>query len=34
MFFEDDGSGAHAPVKIAHFDTAVALEVHDFDIVA
>jgi hypothetical protein len=29
MFFEDDGSGAHAPVKIAHFDTALALEVHD-----
>jgi hypothetical protein len=34
LFFDDDGSGAHAPVKIAHFNTAVALETNDFDIVA
>ena len=34
LFFDDDGSSAHAPVKIAHFDAAVALKANDFDIAA
>jgi hypothetical protein len=34
LFFDEDGSGAHAPVKIAHFDTAAALKANDFDIAA
>ena len=34
LYFDDDGSGAHAAVKIAHFDTAVALKADDFDFVA
>ena len=34
LYFDDDGSGAHVAVKIAHFDTAVALKADDFDFVA
>ena len=34
LLWDDDGSGAHAAVQVAHFDTAVALKADDFDIVA
>jgi serralysin len=34
LLFDDDGSGAHAAVKVAHFDTPVAIHANEFDIVA
>ena len=34
LLWDDDGTGAHAAVQIAHFDTAVPLTVDHFDIVA
>ena len=34
LFYDADGSGAGASVKIAHFDSPVALKADDFDIVA
>ena len=32
LLFDDDGTGAHAAVQVAHFNSAVNLKANDFDI--